>query len=79
MVNCPQEAAVYPSHMLDLMTTCWDHEPQNRPTAAHVRTIATAPQFCHLSDVVTMELESTVLSATSVFVESSSFQMDGKF
>lgn len=62
-----------------MMTVCWEHEPQNRPTAAQIRTIATTPQFCHLSDAVTMETKSTVLSATSVFVEGSSYQETGMF
>jgi len=65
--------------MLDVMTTCWEHEPENRPSVAQVRTIASTPQFCHLRDAVTMETESTVLSATSVFVESSKHQKSGEF
>ena len=55
--------------MLDMMNICWDHDPQNRPSAAQIRMIASSPQFCHLSDAVTTEIKSDVLSACSVFVE----------
>ena len=55
--------------MLDLMTVCWAQDPENRPSAAQVRMIASSPQFCHLSDAVCLETPSDVLSATSVFVE----------
>lgn len=63
------EEAAYPSHMLDLMNICWAHDPECRPSAAHIRLIASSPQFCHLSDAVTTETDSVVLSACSVFVE----------
>ncbi|XP_052762538.1 leucine-rich repeat serine/threonine-protein kinase 1-like [Mya arenaria] len=69
-----EEASLYPSHMLDLMTICWDHNPQNRPSATQVRQVAMTPQFCHLSDAVSMETMTTVLSACSVFVDNSSVQ-----
>ncbi|KAH3873787.1 hypothetical protein DPMN_037027, partial [Dreissena polymorpha] len=66
------EEAIFPSHMLDLMTICWDHNPSNRPSADQVRDMAATPQFCHLADVVTMETECAVLSACSTFVDMSS-------
>ena len=55
--------------MLDLMTICWAQEPCDRPSAAQVRMIASSPQFCHLSDAVTLDTKSTVLSACTVYVE----------
>ncbi|XP_060572575.1 leucine-rich repeat serine/threonine-protein kinase 1-like [Ruditapes philippinarum] len=67
------EEAFLPSHMLDLMSICWDQDPHNRPSAAHIRMIASSPQFCHLSDAITMETKSDVLSACSVFVENMGF------
>ncbi|KAL4240953.1 hypothetical protein ACF0H5_001736 [Mactra antiquata] len=71
------EESLYPSHMLDLMSICWDHFPENRPTANQIRWIASSPQFCHLSDAVTMETESTVLSACSVFVDVQDIDISG--
>ena len=76
MISALQEA-IFPSHMLDLMTICWDHNPSNRPSADQVRDMAATPQFCHLADVVTMETECAVLSACSTFVDMSSSYSTG--
>ncbi|KAL3877512.1 hypothetical protein ACJMK2_035210 [Sinanodonta woodiana] len=64
-----QEESMYPSHMLDLMTACWSHEQEDRPSAAQIRMIASCPQFCHLSDTVSMGASVAILSACSVYVE----------
>ncbi|KAK3593623.1 hypothetical protein CHS0354_025515 [Potamilus streckersoni] len=63
------EEAMYPSHMLDLMTICWSHEQEDRPSAAQIRMVASCPQFCHLSGTVSMGASVAVLSACSVYVE----------
>ena len=64
------QEANYPSHFLDLMSVCWDQDPQCRPTAAQIRMIASCPQFCHLADAVSMETQAVVLSVCSVTQDS---------
>lgn len=34
------------------MVLCWDHQPKNRPSASQIVSIACAPEFTHLIDVV---------------------------
>lgn len=43
---------LYPSYCLDLMVLCWDHQPKNRPSASQIVSIACAPEFTHMIDVI---------------------------
>ncbi|GFN83148.1 leucine-rich repeat serine/threonine-protein kinase, partial [Plakobranchus ocellatus] len=49
-----QEAERCPSYMLDLMSLCWSHNPDDRPSMEGVLGICSCTQFCHLQDVVTL-------------------------
>ena len=43
---------IYPTYLLDLMVVCWAQEPRHRPSASQIVSIASAPEFLHLMDVV---------------------------
>lgn len=45
---------LYPNYLLDLMVVCWAHEPKDRPTASQLVSIASAPEFIRLMDVVSL-------------------------
>ena len=36
------------------MVLCWSQQPKDRPTASQIVSIATAPEFTHLLDVVSL-------------------------
>lgn len=57
-----QEIA-YPGYLLDLMVSCWAQQPRDRPSASQIVSIATAPEFTHLLDVVSLEKSESVLCA----------------
>ena len=46
---------IYPSYLLDLMVICWSQQPRHRPTASQIVSIASAPEFLHLMDVVSLD------------------------
>ncbi|EFX70096.1 hypothetical protein DAPPUDRAFT_113034 [Daphnia pulex] len=46
--------ATYPVYLLDLMVLCWSQQPKDRPTASQIVSIASAPEFTHLLDVVSL-------------------------
>ncbi|XP_076373717.1 leucine-rich repeat kinase isoform X2 [Tachypleus tridentatus] len=58
-----QRETVYPSYMLDLMTLCWSQQPKDRPSTSHIVSIATAPEFLHLMDVISLHDNLAVLGA----------------
>uniref|UniRef100_T1K991 non-specific serine/threonine protein kinase n=1 Tax=Tetranychus urticae TaxID=32264 RepID=T1K991_TETUR len=45
----------YPCYFLDLMVLCWSQAPDNRPSASQIVSIASAPEFVHLLDVVLLQ------------------------
>uniref|UniRef100_A0A147BMZ4 non-specific serine/threonine protein kinase n=1 Tax=Ixodes ricinus TaxID=34613 RepID=A0A147BMZ4_IXORI len=53
----------YPGYLLDLMVSCWAQQPRDRPSASQIVSIATAPEFTHLLDVVSLEKSESVLCA----------------
>jgi serine/threonine protein kinase len=46
---------VYPTYILDLMVVCWAQQPRQRPSASQIVSIASAPEFLHLMDVVSLD------------------------
>ncbi|CAG0916811.1 unnamed protein product [Notodromas monacha] len=56
----------YPAYILDLMAACWSHQASKRPSASQIVSIATAPEFTHMVDVVSLETQKTVMSAALV-------------
>lgn len=53
---------MFPSYCLDLMTLCWDHQPKTRPSASQIVSIACAPEFTHLIDVILLPHSDDVLA-----------------
>ncbi|KAF4523571.1 hypothetical protein B566_EDAN014882, partial [Ephemera danica] len=56
---------LYPGYILDLMVLCWAQQPRDRPSASQIVSIASAPEFPHLADVVSLS-HAAVVSATAV-------------
>ncbi|KAI5703280.1 hypothetical protein M8J75_009878 [Diaphorina citri] len=52
-----QRETTHPSYMIDLMVLCWSHSPRDRPSASQIVSIASAPEFTHLHDVVSLQIE----------------------
>lgn len=52
--------------MLDLMVMCWSQNPRFRPSASQMVSIASAPEFTHLLDVVSLENCSNITCAIKV-------------
>ncbi|KAJ8934094.1 hypothetical protein NQ318_004975 [Aromia moschata] len=59
---------LYPSYFLDLMVLCWSQQPKDRPSASQIVSIASAPEFTHLSDVVSLKHQAPVVASTSAAV-----------
>lgn len=53
---------MFPSYCLDLMVLCWDHQPKTRPSASQIVSIACAPEFTHLIDVILLPHGDEVLA-----------------
>jgi len=62
----PRDLILYPTYLLDLMVACWAPIPRNRPTAAQVVAIASAPEFLIIRDVVSLGPVSNVVSALAL-------------
>ncbi|CAB3385193.1 Hypothetical predicted protein [Cloeon dipterum] len=62
---CHRET-LYPGYILDLMVLCWAQQPRDRPSASHIVSIASAPEFTHLSDVIALNHSSQVSATTAV-------------
>lgn len=45
---------------------CWSQQPKDRPSASQIVSIASAPEFVHLSDVVSLKHQASVVASTSV-------------
>ena len=56
---------MYPMNIMDLICACWSQRAKERPTTSQIVSIATAPEFTHLIDIVSVECAS-VLSADVV-------------
>lgn len=59
---------LYPIYILDLMTLCWSQQPQDRPSTSQIVSIASAPEFFHLTDVVSLKDQMAVLDAGLVIL-----------
>ncbi|XP_055684527.1 leucine-rich repeat serine/threonine-protein kinase 1 isoform X1 [Lutzomyia longipalpis] len=57
-----QRETQFPCYCLDLMVLCWDQQPKNRPSASQIVSIASAPEFTHLLDVVSLSHTGGVLA-----------------
>ncbi|KXJ72845.1 hypothetical protein RP20_CCG017127 [Aedes albopictus] len=49
-----QRETHFPSYCLDLMVLCWDQQPKVRPSASQIVSIASAPEFTHLVDIISL-------------------------
>jgi serine/threonine protein kinase len=56
----------FPAYCLDLMVLCWDQKPKLRPSASQIVSIASAPEFTHLLDVISLSHTGNVLAGTAV-------------
>jgi hypothetical protein len=56
----------FPSYCLDLMVLCWDQKPKLRPSASQIVSIASAPEFTHLLDVISLSHTGNVLAGAAV-------------
>lgn len=52
--------------MLDLMVLCWSQSPRDRPSASQIVSIASAPEFTHLSDTVSLNHPEPVVASAVV-------------
>lgn len=68
---------MFPSYCLDLMVLCWDHQPKNRPSASQIVSIACAPEFTHLIDVILLPHSDDVLAM--VTLNNQKFQRENSF
>ncbi|KAK3770733.1 hypothetical protein RRG08_011777 [Elysia crispata] len=66
-----QEAERCPSYMLDLMSLCWSHCPDDRPSMDGVLGICSSTQFCHLQDVMTLGPDVQIYCGCPVYTPSS--------
>lgn len=66
-----QRETNFPSYCLDLMVLCWDQQPKVRPSASQIVSIATAPEFTHLLDVVSLGHNGNVLDGVACHVANS--------
>ncbi len=66
----------YPTHLLNLMTLCWSHDPGDRPSAKEIMAIVMSVEFCHLKDVVSLEENVEVLCACAAPPTASDMQSE---
>ncbi|XP_063218267.1 leucine-rich repeat serine/threonine-protein kinase 1 isoform X2 [Bacillus rossius redtenbacheri] len=59
---------LYPTYMLDLMVMCWAQSPRDRPSASQIVSVATAPEFTHLGDVVSLSHLAPVVATAVTFL-----------
>lgn len=60
------QETLYPSYMLDLMVLCWSQSPRDRPSASQIVSIASAPEFTHLTDTVSLNHPAPVIASAVV-------------
>ncbi|XP_065157528.1 leucine-rich repeat serine/threonine-protein kinase 1 isoform X3 [Atheta coriaria] len=56
---------LYPSYFLDLMVLCWSQQPKDRPSASQIVSMASAPEFTHLCDIMSLKHHAPVVASTS--------------
>ena len=56
------------------MVLCWSQQPKDRPTASQMVSIATAPEFTHLLDVVSLNHSGFITDGAAVALPSSADQ-----
>ncbi|RZF41154.1 hypothetical protein LSTR_LSTR013926 [Laodelphax striatellus] len=69
---------LYPSYMLDLMVLCWCQQPRDRPSASQIVSIASAPEFTHLHDIVSLNHPSTVVATASFHAQEDGASSSGE-
>lgn len=50
------------------MTLCWSQQPKDRPSASQIVSIASAPEFIHLLDVMSLKHQAPVIGSTSTLL-----------
>lgn len=50
------------------MVLCWSQQPKDRPSASQIVSIASAPEFTHLNDVVRINHQGFIVATASVLV-----------
>lgn len=58
-----RQTLAHPPHCLDLMVLCWSQNPRDRPSASQIVSIASAPEFARMADVIPLKHSATVASA----------------
>ena len=53
------------------MVLCWNQQPKDRPTASQIVSIASAPEFTHLLDVVSLNHSGYITGGVAVPVPNS--------
>ena len=38
----------FPTNVLELLTSCWSHDPEKRPSAKQIEEFSRQPEFCRL-------------------------------
>lgn len=59
------QETLYPSYFLDLMVLCWSQQPKDRPSASQIVSMASAPEFTHLCDIMSLKHHAPVVASTS--------------
>lgn len=54
--------------MLDLMVLCWCQQPRDRPSASQIVSIASAPEFTHLYDVISLNHPASVIATVTASI-----------
>ncbi|XP_052899999.1 leucine-rich repeat serine/threonine-protein kinase 1 [Anopheles moucheti] len=67
----------FPSYCLDLMVLCWDQQPKLRPSASQIVSIATAPEFTHLLDVISLSHGGSVMDGIACMITSADGEETG--
>uniref|UniRef100_A0A182PFW2 non-specific serine/threonine protein kinase n=1 Tax=Anopheles epiroticus TaxID=199890 RepID=A0A182PFW2_9DIPT len=67
----------FPSYCLDLMVLCWDQQPKLRPSASQIVSIATAPEFTHLLDVMSLSHAGSVMDGIACMIASADGEESG--
>jgi hypothetical protein len=61
---------LYPANILDLMVVAWAQTPMDRPSSSQLVSIASAPEFAHLLDVVALaDTDAAVLAGDAFAVD----------
>ena len=72
----------YPTHLFDLMTLCWSHDPADRPSATEIVRLASTPEFSNLYEAVPLEARidvSAVCAAPHIVLDNDDDDVDAAF